>query len=271
MRVDRWLQPCAVFSHISHIFSGISWHMPQKYSLFNCMILSWWPCHEIVSFTLHYISLEMLSWVSLGGTNAHNVSPSASYIASWYQFILLGKQGLPSISSLSRVIGQKINILENLTRDLSVSKLESLTHSTIDHHWCFIHSAIDPSTHMTPLTHSTIYSLTHSTIYSLTHSTIDPPIYWWTEWSQARQVPIQIWSHYSIEGYKTTIPLLRTQVLIEISYPLKIECPYSCWVLAISWFLTKVNCTWTVLLFLPLLCSLGSWYPGQYGSIWRIK
>ena len=37
MQIDLWLQPCAVFGHS---FSGISWHMPQKWSQFNCMTLS---------------------------------------------------------------------------------------------------------------------------------------------------------------------------------------------------------------------------------------
>ena len=37
MQVDWWRQPCAVFGHS---FSGISWHMPQKWSQFNCMTLS---------------------------------------------------------------------------------------------------------------------------------------------------------------------------------------------------------------------------------------
>ena len=37
MQIDWWLQPCAVFGHS---FSGISWHMPQKWSQFNCMTLS---------------------------------------------------------------------------------------------------------------------------------------------------------------------------------------------------------------------------------------
>ena len=52
MQIDWWLQPRAVFGHT---FSGIIRHMPRKWSQFNCMTLSWWPCHEIVSFTLHYI------------------------------------------------------------------------------------------------------------------------------------------------------------------------------------------------------------------------
>ena len=37
MLIDWWLQPCAVFGHS---FSGINWHMPQKWSQFNCMTLS---------------------------------------------------------------------------------------------------------------------------------------------------------------------------------------------------------------------------------------
>ena len=54
MQIDWWLQPRVVFGHS---FSGIIWHMPQKWSQFNCMTLSWWPRHEIVSVTLHYITL----------------------------------------------------------------------------------------------------------------------------------------------------------------------------------------------------------------------
>ena len=37
MKIDWWLQPSAVFGHS---FSGISWHMPHKWSQFNCMTLS---------------------------------------------------------------------------------------------------------------------------------------------------------------------------------------------------------------------------------------
>ena len=37
MQIDQWLQPCAVFGHS---FSGISWHMLQKWSQFDCMTLS---------------------------------------------------------------------------------------------------------------------------------------------------------------------------------------------------------------------------------------
>ena len=48
MQIDWWLQPRAVFGHT---FNGIIWHMPQKWSQFNCMTLSWWPCHKIVSVT----------------------------------------------------------------------------------------------------------------------------------------------------------------------------------------------------------------------------
>ena len=51
MQIDRWLQPRAVFGHT---FSGISWHMPQKWSQLNCMTLSGRPHHELVSVTLHY-------------------------------------------------------------------------------------------------------------------------------------------------------------------------------------------------------------------------
>ena len=50
MQVDWRFQPCAVFGHS---FSGISWHMPQKWSKFNCMTLS--KCSAI---TLHYITLH---------------------------------------------------------------------------------------------------------------------------------------------------------------------------------------------------------------------
>ena len=35
----------------------------------------------------------MLSRVRLRGINAHNALHPASYIASWYQFMLLGEQG----------------------------------------------------------------------------------------------------------------------------------------------------------------------------------
>ena len=58
MQVDWWLQSCAVFGHS---FSGVSWHMPQKWSQFNYMTRSWWPRHEIVSVTLH-IRLHMFSF-----------------------------------------------------------------------------------------------------------------------------------------------------------------------------------------------------------------
>jgi hypothetical protein len=37
----------------------------------------------------------MLSRVRLRGINAHNALHPASYIASWYQFMLLGEQGVP--------------------------------------------------------------------------------------------------------------------------------------------------------------------------------
>ena len=39
MQIDWWLQSRAVFGHT---FSGIILHMPQKWSQFNCMTLSWW-------------------------------------------------------------------------------------------------------------------------------------------------------------------------------------------------------------------------------------
>ena len=32
----------------------------QFYSQFNCMTLSWWPCHKIVSVTLHHITLHII-------------------------------------------------------------------------------------------------------------------------------------------------------------------------------------------------------------------
>ena len=54
MQVDWWLQPRAMFGHT---FSDIIWHMPQKQNQFNCMTLSWWPHHEIVSVTLQHISI----------------------------------------------------------------------------------------------------------------------------------------------------------------------------------------------------------------------
>ena len=57
MQIDWWLQPRAVFGHT---FSGIIWHMPQKWSQSNCMTLSWWPCHKIVSVTFTFTS-EALS------------------------------------------------------------------------------------------------------------------------------------------------------------------------------------------------------------------
>ena len=55
MQNDWWLQPCAVFSHT---ISGIIWHMSQKWSQFNCMTLSWWPRHEIVSVTFTFTHLH---------------------------------------------------------------------------------------------------------------------------------------------------------------------------------------------------------------------
>ena len=57
MQIDWWLRPIVVFGHT---FSGIIWRMPQKWSQFNCMTLSWWPRHEILSVTLHYITLLVL-------------------------------------------------------------------------------------------------------------------------------------------------------------------------------------------------------------------
>ena len=51
MQIDWWWQPRAVFGHRFHF---ISWHMPQKWSQFNCMTLSWWSRYDIVPVTLHY-------------------------------------------------------------------------------------------------------------------------------------------------------------------------------------------------------------------------
>ena len=62
MQIDWWLQPRAVFGHT---FSGILCHMPQKWSQFSCMTLSWWPRHKTVSvtFTFYiYINLNIALW-----------------------------------------------------------------------------------------------------------------------------------------------------------------------------------------------------------------
>ena len=57
MQLDWCLQPRAVFGHT---FSGIIWHMPQKWSQLNCMTLSWWPCHKIVSVTFTFTLIESI-------------------------------------------------------------------------------------------------------------------------------------------------------------------------------------------------------------------
>ena len=58
MQVDWWLQPCAVFEHS---FSGISWHLPQKWSQFNCMTLyrKAQPKDSIIYITLHTLHLDI--------------------------------------------------------------------------------------------------------------------------------------------------------------------------------------------------------------------
>ena len=65
MHIDRWLQPCPVFGHS---FSGISCHMLQKWSQFNCMTLSkssyiYYLLHYITlhHITLHYITLHYIT------------------------------------------------------------------------------------------------------------------------------------------------------------------------------------------------------------------
>ena len=60
MQIDWWLQPRAVFGHT---FSGIIWHMPQEWSQSNCMTLSWWPCHKIVSVHLHLHLRDVTSYL----------------------------------------------------------------------------------------------------------------------------------------------------------------------------------------------------------------
>ena len=54
-RIDWW---CGSFELCSatHACSGIIWQMPQKWSQFNCMTLSWWPCHSISYITLPHIA-----------------------------------------------------------------------------------------------------------------------------------------------------------------------------------------------------------------------
>ena len=52
MQIDWWLLPRVAFVHT---FSGIVWHMLQKWCHFNHMTLSWWPRHEIVSVTSHWL------------------------------------------------------------------------------------------------------------------------------------------------------------------------------------------------------------------------
>ena len=56
MQIDWWLQLCTVFGHS---FSGISWHMPQKWSQFNCMTLS--KGSAIRQYPLQFITLHPTS------------------------------------------------------------------------------------------------------------------------------------------------------------------------------------------------------------------
>ena len=50
MQIDWWLQPRAVFGHT---VSGIFYSICHRNKV-NCMTLSWWPRHEIVSVTYIY-------------------------------------------------------------------------------------------------------------------------------------------------------------------------------------------------------------------------
>ena len=79
MQIDWWLQPRAVFGHT---FSGIIWHMPQKESQFNCMTLSWWPCHKIVSVTFTFTS-EIIENSDLFTTEMTYSFPSTEEKFSW--------------------------------------------------------------------------------------------------------------------------------------------------------------------------------------------
>ena len=88
MQIDWWLQPRAVFGHI---FSGIIWHMPQKWSQFNCMTLSWWPCHKIVSVTLHYIKWAQTPTLNIQtplDLSWQRHCPSTVYVETWMQDII---------------------------------------------------------------------------------------------------------------------------------------------------------------------------------------
>ena len=78
---------CHVTFSPCHIFT-MSRTGNIKYSQFNCMTLSWWPCHEIVSFTLHYIitSSEKYDTILLLWNISNNLVSSAQWNASWSQF-----------------------------------------------------------------------------------------------------------------------------------------------------------------------------------------
>ena len=70
MQIDWWLQPRAVFGHT---FIGIIfWHMPHKWSQFNCMTLS---RNDIVSVTFtevrvvwhEIVNLHLKAWIQVTG------------------------------------------------------------------------------------------------------------------------------------------------------------------------------------------------------------